>query len=156
MVPPPRNDARVNNTRLNDARLIVSAARRFLGYVRKESSGISPASWRLLYLRHEIVCGPVDCPPSFGAKLWYCQEYGLWVVGYNWRARGAGLSRMLAHEFFEWLAVTDHIGLFDELPGVYAVPGASESVYCYDGGADPDAIHHRIARRGERLCFRGL
>ena len=28
------------------------------------------------------------------------------------------------------------------------------AVYYYDGGSEPNAIHHLIGRRGERLCFR--
>lgn len=147
-----------------DARLITAAARRFWRFVKKDhenqiscKSGLmDDEDWLLLCERYGIITAAIDCPPSFTAKLWYSEDHCLWFICYNWRLTRSELCKCIAHEFFEFLAQTDHDGLFDELPGVWAAPSASGKVYCYDGPTEPSIMHHRISQRGETICFRRI
>ena len=140
-------------------RLIVLAARRFAAHLRRENGGRWPGSdqeWHQLCERMEVWAGPIECPPSFRARLWYVEDCDLWIIGYNRRGTPAQVSRWLCHELFEWLAVSDRTHLFDGLPGLRSAGGEASPVYYYDGGAEPEAIHHLIGRRGEKICFRRL
>jgi hypothetical protein len=140
-----------------DDDLVWAAALRVRDYTLKCLDGRTVRSvmqWRMLCESHGLDAGPVEaCPDAFTADLRYDDEHDLWLAGYRWDAPDPLVCQWLCHEFAEYLTITDHAYLFDDLPRLRAEPNATAYVYHYEGDGDPQNIRHLIARAVERLIF---
>ena len=131
---------------------IKEAARRIQHYFLVLNQGMLPKTdldWRHFTESCHVYSCPIECvQESYTARLIYDERLrDGWLIAYNAKGSPEQVCRWIAHEMAEYFALCDSPSLFDDLP---------QRVYYYTGGTDPDDARHRIARRVEEICFRGL
>lgn len=129
--------------------LIAEAARDIKRTLIKRAGGCLPRSvrgWQRLVRESYAQWWPdFECDPAFRGALDRDVDRGYWVITYNPYIADRDICRAICHELFELYAHFDYGSLFDlddEFHGAY------------HGQVDPVDLRHRIALRGERLCFR--